>query len=78
MKIYLNQSSKLDFRIYWPENFLNIYIDSIEKIWQKSLVRINFHWPWASGPLLKSMTVESLISERCNEDIFSFNLHTQL
>jgi hypothetical protein len=25
----------------WP----NIYIDSIEKIWQKSLVRINFHWP---------------------------------
>ena len=27
-----------------------------EKIWQKSLVRINFHWPWATGPLLKSMT----------------------
>jgi hypothetical protein len=24
----------------------NIYIDSIEKIWQKSLVRINFHWPY--------------------------------
>jgi hypothetical protein len=23
----------------------NIYIDSIEKNWQKSLVRINFHWP---------------------------------
>jgi hypothetical protein len=22
----------------------------------KSLVRINFHWPWATGPLLKSMT----------------------
>jgi hypothetical protein len=35
----------------------NIYIDSIEKIWQKSLVRINFHWPWVTGPLLKSMTV---------------------
>ena len=34
----------------------NIYIDSIEKIWQKSLFRINFHWPWATGPLLKSMT----------------------
>jgi hypothetical protein len=34
----------------------NIYIDSIEKIWQKSLVRINFHWPWDTGPLLKSMT----------------------
>ena len=35
-----------------------IYIDSIsiEKIWQKSLVRINFHWLWATGPLLKSMT----------------------
>ena len=33
----------------------NIYIDSIEKIWQKSLVRINFHWPWAAEPLLKSM-----------------------
>ena len=34
----------------------NIYIDSIKKNWQKSLVRINFHWPWATGPLLKSMT----------------------
>jgi hypothetical protein len=35
----------------------NIYnIDSIEKNWQKSLVRINFHWPRATGPLLKSMT----------------------
>ena len=34
----------------------NIYIDSIEKFGQKSLVRINFHWPWATGPLLKSMT----------------------
>ena len=52
------QSSKLDFRIYWPENFkIRIFIDSIEKIWQKSLVRINFHWPWATGPLLKSMAV---------------------
>jgi hypothetical protein len=35
----------------------NIYIDSIEKFGQKSLVRINFHWPWATGSLLKSMTV---------------------
>jgi hypothetical protein len=34
----------------------NIYIDSIEKNWQKSLIRINFHWPWATGPPLKSMT----------------------
>ena len=34
----------------------NIYIDSIEKNWQKSLVRINFYWPWATGPLLKSLT----------------------
>ena len=34
----------------------NIYIGSIKKNWQKSLVRINFHWPWATGPLLKSMT----------------------
>jgi hypothetical protein len=25
------------------------YIDSIEKIWQKSLVWINFHWPWATA-----------------------------
>jgi hypothetical protein len=33
-----------------------MYIDSTEKNWQKSLVRINFHWPWATGPLLKSMT----------------------
>ena len=39
----------------------NIYIDSIEKIWQKSLVRINFHWPWATGPLLKSKTGLKLI-----------------
>jgi hypothetical protein len=38
----------------------NIYIDSIEKIWQKSLVQINFHWPWATGPLLKSMTALDL------------------
>ena len=34
----------------------NIYIDSIEKFGQKSLVQINFHWSWATGPLLKSMT----------------------
>ena len=32
------------------------YIDSIEKIWQKSLVRINFDWPWATVPQLKSIT----------------------
>ena len=35
----------------------NIYTDYIEKIWQKSLVRIYFHWPWATEPLLKSMIV---------------------
>ena len=57
------QSLKLHFRIYWPENFkirifIN-YIDSIENIWQNSLVRINFHWPWSTGPLLMSMTVTS-------------------
>ena len=53
----VSQFSKLDFRIYWPENFkIRIFVDSIEKIWQKSLVRINFHWPWATGSLLKSMT----------------------
>jgi hypothetical protein len=33
-----------------------MYIDSIEKIWQKSLAQINFHWPWATGPLLMLMT----------------------
>ena len=24
---------------------------------KKSLVRINFHWPWATGPLIKSLSV---------------------
>ena len=37
-------------------------IDSIEIIWQKSLVRINFHWPWATRPLLKSMTARGFPS----------------
>jgi hypothetical protein len=31
-------------------------VSNIEKIWQKSLVRINFHWTWATGPLLKLLT----------------------
>jgi hypothetical protein len=44
----------------------NIYIDSIDKIWQKSLVRINFHWPWATRPLLKSMTDFILIHSQYN------------
>jgi hypothetical protein len=39
----------------WPSLVKIRYTDSIEKIWQKSLVWINFHWPWATGPLLKSM-----------------------
>ena len=59
-EVYSIQLSVLEIRL---SNLLarklqnyNIYIDSIEKIWQKSLVRINFHWPWATGPLLKSMT----------------------
>lgn len=34
----------------------NTCIDSIEKIWPNSVVQINFHWPWAIGPLLTSMT----------------------
>ena len=47
------QSSKLDFRIYWAKNTkIRIYIDSIEKFWPKSLVRINFHWTWATRSLL--------------------------
>ena len=50
------QSSKLDLNLLGRKlQNLNIYIDSIENIWQKSLVRINFDWPWATGPLLKSM-----------------------
>jgi hypothetical protein len=60
---YLSQSSKLDFRIYWSKNFkirifiyVHVHVDSIKKI-GKSLIRINFHWPWANGTLLKSMTV---------------------
>ena len=36
------------FEFTGPKTY-NIYIDSIEKIWQKSLVRINFHWPWATA-----------------------------
>ena len=47
----------------------NIYIDSIEQIWQKSLVRINFHWPWATRPLLKSMTgiyISTILSDTTN------------
>ena len=45
------QSSKLDLNLLARKlQNENIYIDSIEKIWQKSLVRINFHWLWATGP----------------------------
>ena len=49
-RFFFTCDSKHTYLFLWP------YIDSIEKIWQKSLVRINFHWQWATGPLLKSMT----------------------
>ena len=37
-KYQQNEQSSKDFRIYWAR-----------KIWQKSLVRINFHWPWTTA-----------------------------
>jgi hypothetical protein len=58
MLLALSKPSVFEIRLLLARKIQNknIYIDSIEKIWQKSLVRINFHWPWATGPLLKSMT----------------------
>ena len=47
------QSSKLDFRIYWPEN---LFIQILLKKFGKSHWSGSIHWPWATGPLLKSMT----------------------
>jgi hypothetical protein len=44
--VFENRLSKLLARKLQNQN---IYIDSIEKIWQKSLVRINFHWPWSTA-----------------------------
>jgi hypothetical protein len=48
----------------------NTYIDSIEKIWQKSLVRINCHWLWATGPLLKSMTAVVVSSNTVHGSVY--------
>ena len=55
---YIPQSSKLRLWNLLARKLQNwnIYIDSIDKIWQKLLVQINFHGAWDTRPLLKSMT----------------------
>ena len=58
----------------------NIYKDSIEKFWQKSLVRINFHWPWATGPLLKSMTdlIDKFVETEAEIDTLSTYIQEEI
>ena len=44
-----------------------MYIDSIEKIWQQSLVRINFHWPWATAKVDDWYSIRLFLYLKINE-----------